>query len=75
MRKVTKVQKTLTAIIETEGGTVLGVREGANHQRIDYTFDHHQVHTQTLPRGTSVEHRWEMNFRSAVRKSKRQHEA
>ena len=75
MRKLTKLQKVLTAIIETEGGRVLAVRNGTNHKLVDFTFDGHYTHTQTLPNGNSVERRWEMNFRSAVRKTKRQHEA
>ena len=70
MRKLTKLQKVLTAIIETEGGRVLAVRNGTNHLACDYTFDNIHTFTQHAPRGGSVEHRWEKNFRAAVRRTK-----
>lgn len=70
MRKLTKIQKAMVAIIESEGGRILDTRQGAKHKRIDYTFDGVHTHTQTLPNGKSVEHRWERNFRSAIRKTK-----
>ena len=69
-RKLTKVQKAMTAIIETEGGRILEVRQGSKHKQISYTFDGVHTHTQTLPSGNSVDYRWERNFRSAIRKTK-----
>lgn len=70
--KLTKPQKTLTAIIESEGGTIVDLRKGSNHLQCDYTFDHRHFFTQYLPYGDSLTRRWEHNFRSTVRKTKRQ---
>ena len=69
-RKLTKVQKVLVAIIESEGGRVIDTRQKTNHVACDYTFDGHHVFTQHMPRGGSVENRWEKNFRAAVRRAK-----
>lgn len=69
--KLTKPQKTLTAVIESEGGRILSFERGANHLGCDYTFDGKQVFTQRLPYGSKeIEQRWLRNFRSIVRKTK-----
>ena len=70
--KIGKPVKALIAIIESEGGTVLAKRNGPNHVLVDYTFDHHQVFTQHLPRSGSLlgDPRWAKNFRAAIRKTK-----
>jgi hypothetical protein len=70
-RKLTKPQKTLAAIIETEGATILAFRKATKHLKVDFTFDQGQsVHTQTLPYGDPIGSRWEANFRAAVRRCK-----
>jgi hypothetical protein len=70
--KIGKPVKELIAIIEAEGATIMGTRHGPNHIHVDYTFDHHLVHTQHLPRSGSHtgDARWSRNFRAAVRKTK-----
>lgn len=65
-----KPQKQLIAIIECEGGEVLAIRNDGRHITVDFTFDKHHVFTQFLPHGRISGGRWEMNFRSAVRKQK-----
>lgn len=68
--KLTKPQKTLTAIIESEGGQVTGFRKGANHLKVDFTHDGVHMHTQLLPYGEITGTRWLQNFRAAVRRTK-----
>ncbi len=71
--QLTKPQKTLAAIIESEGGRVMSFKRGSNHLQCDYTFDNSQVFTASLPYGTkSPDRRWLLNFRISIRKSKRQ---
>lgn len=67
-RKLTKPQKVLAAIIESEGATILAFRKKTNHLVVDFTWDHQSIHTQTLPFGAPVGARWEKNFRAAVRR-------
>jgi hypothetical protein len=69
-----KPQKALIAIIETEGGQILSTNKGGDHIAVDYTFDGRNTFTQRIPYGSkSVDQRWSLNFRTVVRKSKRQH--
>jgi hypothetical protein len=69
--KLTKPQKTLTAIIESEGAKILSYERGGAHLKCDYTFDGTHVFTQFLPYGQgSIDQRWSRNFRSSVRKNK-----
>ena len=70
--RLTKPQKTLTAIIESEGAEVTGFRKGANHLKVDFTFDGVHMHTQHLPYGETTSTRWEKNFRAAIRRTKNQ---
>ena len=65
-----KPQKQLVAIIETEGGKVMAVRNDGIHIKVDFTFDKHHVFTQYLPHGKTSGGRWEKNFRAAVRRQK-----
>lgn len=69
--RLSKPQKELAAIIETEGGTIIDIRKGGNHLAVDYTFDHRHFFTQHIPHSTSLSPRWSKNFRAAVRQSKR----
>lgn len=69
--KLTKPQKELAAIIETEGGTIVDVRKGGPHLKVDYTFDHKHFFTQHIPYSSTLDRRWFCNFRRDVRKSKR----
>lgn len=71
--RLTKPQKTLTAIIESEGARILSLERGGNHIQCSFTFDDNHVFTQSLPYGAKeVDRRWTMNFRSTIRKTKRQ---
>ena len=71
--KLSKHQKRLVAIIEDEGGRIVGLRTGANHFKVDYTFDDRHFFTQHVPYGApTAGSRWDKNFRAAVRKTRRQ---
>lgn len=70
---LTKPQKTMAAIIESEGGTILSFERGGNHVQCSFTFDDTHVFTQSMPYGPKeIERRTLMNFRSTIRKTKRQ---
>lgn len=68
--RLTKPQKTLAAIIESEGGTIVDFRTGGSHLKVDYTFDHRHFFTQTMPYSSAIDRRWEANFRRDIRRSK-----
>lgn len=72
--KLTKPQKALTAMIESEGARILSFERGSNHLQCSYTFDDTHAFTASLPYGAnkSVDRRWLLNFRAEVRKNKRQ---
>lgn len=69
-RKLTKPQKVLAAIIESEGAKITAFRKATKHLKVDFTFDNQSFHTQTLPFGDPIGARWEKNFRAAVRRCK-----
>ena len=68
--RLTKPQKTLAAIIESEGGKILSFTAGGSLLKCDYTFDDTHVFTQHLPPAANLDRRWILNFRSAIRKTK-----
>lgn len=72
--KLTKPQKALAAMIESEGGKILSFKRGRSHLQCDYTFDDTHAFTASLSYGSnkSVDRRWLLNFRAEVRKNKRQ---
>lgn len=74
--KLTKPQKVLAAIIESEGGRLLAFhRSNKAGLKVDFTFGaSHHVFTQTLPPADNHDRRWLLNFRSNVRKARRQTE-
>lgn len=68
--RLTKPQKTLAAVIESEGARILSFTAGGSMLKCDYTFDDINVFTQHLPPAAKLDRRWLLNFRSNVRKSK-----
>lgn len=68
----TKACRTLIALIEGEGATILDTTNNKNHMRVVYTFNGHDTFTQTLPRHQFTGGRWEKNFRAAIRRTKPQ---
>lgn len=71
--RLTKPQKTLVAIMESEGARILSIERGGCHSQVSFTFDDTHVFTQSLPYGAKeVDRRWAMNFRCNIRKTKRQ---
>lgn len=66
----TKASRELIRIIEGEGGRILSKAQQARHMRVDFTFDGHNIFSQTLPRHQSVGGRWEKNFRAVIRRLK-----
>lgn len=73
--RLTKPQKTLVAVIESEGGQILASQPYKAGVKVDYTFDTTHVFSQYLPAGADLNRRWLQNFRSEVRKTRKTTEA
>jgi hypothetical protein len=69
-RVLSKEQRQLIDIVRDEGGTILGMRNGGSHVKLDYTFDGVTTHVQHLPFGSSPGNRTLLNFRAAVKRAK-----
>lgn len=68
--KLGKPAKTLLAVIESEGATIIDKRKGGNHLQVDYTFDHQHFFTASLPFGTGMSQRWATQLRQQLRRNK-----
>lgn len=68
--KLGKPAKTLIAVIESEGATIVDKRKGGNHLLVDYTFDHQHFFTTTLPYGSDMSQRWAIQLRQQLRRNK-----
>lgn len=69
-RSLSREQRQLIDIVREEGATVLGIRNGSSHVKLDFTFDGVTKHVQHLPFGSSPGQRTVLNFRAAVRRAK-----
>lgn len=68
---ITKDSKILLGVIEAEGGRVLDVRVKKKHLHVDYTFDGQHIYHQSLPNHGFTGGKWVLNFRTAIRRAKR----